>query len=146
MEPLSMVKADADGGPEIMTITIPRSSALALAAAALAAPGRAWAQTSASAIRIGTSPASTQAEAYYAEQLGFFKQAGITTTQTFVTRSTDTLAAIIRGDLDIGLTSPQAIANAIIHGVPIQIIATAAVFAGNPPPTQLFVPKGSALG
>jgi len=132
----------------MMTTTIPRSRALALvaAAAAAAAPLRAVAQTSVSTIRIGTSPASTQAEAYYAEQLGVFKQAGITATQTFVTRSTDTLAAVTRGDLDIGLTSPQAIANAIIHGLPMQIIATAAVFAGNPPPTQLFVLKGSPLG
>ncbi len=129
-----------------MTTTIPRSSAIALAAAALAAPRRAWAQTSSPALRIGTSAASTQAEAYYAEQFGYFKQAGIATTQTIVTRSTDTLSAIIRGDLDIGLTSPQAIANAIIHGFPIQVIATAAVFAGNPPPSRLFVLKSSPLG
>lgn len=122
---------------------MPRSSALALVAAAVAHPSRARAQ--AATVRVGASAAATQAEAYYAEQLGIFKQAGITTVQTVVTRSTDTLAAVVRGDLDVGSTSPQAIANAIIHGFPLRIIATGAVYAGDPPPVQLFVGQGSTL-
>jgi len=122
---------------------ITRSAALALATAAALAPRIARAQ--ASTIRIGASAAATNAEAYYADQLGMFKQVGVTTTQTVVTRSSETLPAIIRGDLDIGCTAPQGIANAIIHGFPIQAIAAAAVFAGNPPPSGLFVANNSPL-
>jgi NitT/TauT family transport system substrate-binding protein len=122
---------------------ISRSTAIALGVAAVAVPHRASAQ--AATVRVGASAAATQAEAYYAEQLGVFKQAGIATTQTIVTRSSDTLSAIIRGDLDVGSTTPQAIANAIIHGIPIQIIATGGIFAGDPAPVQLVVSKKAPL-
>lgn len=118
-----------------------RSRALALAAAgatAAALPRRAWAQTA--PIRVGTSPAATQAEAYYADQLGFFKAAGLTVTQTIVTRGIDSLAGVVASTLDVGMTTPQALANAIIHEIPIQVIATGAVYA-DPPPFQLYVEK-----
>jgi NitT/TauT family transport system substrate-binding protein len=129
---------------DLMTrTTISRSTAIALIAAAAAIPRRTIAQ--ASTVRVGASAAATQAEAYYGEQLGMFKQAGITTQQTIVTRSSDTLSAMIRGDLDVGSTTPQAIANAIIHGIPIQVIATGAVFAGDPVPVQLLVSKKAPL-
>lgn len=117
-------------------------ASVAAAAAALMAPRRVWAQTA--AVRVGASPASTQAEAYYAEQLGFFKHAGIATTQTIVTRGADSLAGVVRGDLDVGSTTPPSIANAIIHEIPIRIIATGAVYT-DPPPFQLFVAKDSPL-
>lgn len=123
--------------------TISRSTALAVLCSAVAVPHIARAQNS--TVRVGASPAATQAEAYYAEQLGIFKAAGISTTQTIVTRSSDSLAAVIAGDLDVGSTTPQAIGNAIIHGIPIRVIATGAVYAGNPPPVQLFVAKNSTL-
>ena len=126
-----------------MASRISRSAALGLAAVTMLAPRRARSQTS--PIRIGTGVAATQAEAYYAEQLGVFKQAGIATTQTIVTRGNDTLASIVRGDLDVGSTTPQGIANAIIHGVPIQIIATGAVFAGDPAPVQFVVSKKAPI-
>ena len=38
------------------------------------------ARAQAASVRIAASAAATQAEAYYADQLGFFKQAGITAT------------------------------------------------------------------
>ncbi len=126
------------------TRTISRSAALALAGAAVVArPIRVWAQ--ASTVRVGASAAATQAEAYYAEQLGMFKQAGITTQQTIVRRSSDSLPAMVRGDLDVGSTTPQVIANAIIHGIPIQVIATGGVFAGDPSPVQLLVSNKAPL-
>jgi NitT/TauT family transport system substrate-binding protein len=124
--------------------TISRSHALALAAAATTLRPR-LVGAQASTVRVGASAAATQAEAYYAEQLGMFKQAGITTQQTIVTRSSDTLSAIVRGDLDVGSTTPQAIANAIIHGIPIVVIATGGVFAGDPAPVQLLVSKKAPL-
>jgi NitT/TauT family transport system substrate-binding protein len=127
-----------------MKPTLSRSAALVLGAAAAVAPRRVWSQA-ASTVRVGASAAATQAEAYYGEQLGVFKAAGITTTQTIVTRSSDTLTAIIRGDLDVGSTTPQAIANAIIHGIPIHVIATGGVYAGDPLPVQLVVSRKAPI-
>ena len=44
------------------------------------------------------SAAATQAEAYYADQLGYFKQAGITATLSSAARSAETLQLVARGD------------------------------------------------
>ena len=120
-----------------------RKSMLAAGTAAFAIPGAARAQSA--IVRFGASPAATQAEAFYAGQLGIFKDAGITTTNTLVTRSADTAPAMLRGDIDVGSTSPQVLANAIIRGLPLQIIATGAIYAGDPPPVQLLVSKKAPL-
>jgi NitT/TauT family transport system substrate-binding protein len=119
-----------------------RSSAIALVAGAAAAPYVARADSA--TVRVGASPAATQAEAYYADQLGFFKQAGLITEQQIVTRSADTLQLVVSGNLDVGSTAPQSIANAIIHGFPLRVIAAGAVYAGNPPPVQFCVAKTTA--
>lgn len=129
-----------------MNRTTSRSAALAATAAAIAAttvPRRAWSQ--AAPVRAGASPAATQAEVYYGEQLGVFRQMGISTTSTIVTRSSDSLAGVVRGDLDVGSTTPQAVANAIIHSLPIQVIATGAVYAGDPVPVQFVVSKKAPI-
>ena len=74
-----------------MTRAVTRASAIALAAAGASAPRLVLGQVS--VVRVGASAAATQAEAYYGEQLGVFKQFGIATQQTIVTRSSDTLSA-----------------------------------------------------
>lgn len=127
----------------MMPHRLTRARALALGVAAVAAPRVASAQ--AATVRVGASAAATQAEAYYGEQLGVFKDAGIKTTSTIVTRSSDSLSALLRGDLEVGSTTPQVIANAIIHGFPIQVIATGAIYAGDPRPVQLLVSKKAPL-
>ena len=46
---------------------------------------------------------------------------------------------MVRGDLDVGSTTPQAIANAHHSRHPDPVIATGAVYTGDPRPVQLVV-------
>jgi ABC-type nitrate/sulfonate/bicarbonate transport system substrate-binding protein len=127
---------------------MPRASALRIGvAAALAAgtsifPGRTSAQSA--PLRFAASPASTQAEAFYADKLGFFKQAGITSTETIVTRGSDAVNGVVDGDFDIGCSTPPSIASAIIHGLAIRVIAPGPVYV-NPAPFGLYVAKSSPV-
>lgn len=127
---------------------VSRARAVGIGSGALLAtalrPRSACAQTL-SSVHFAASPAATQAEAYYAEQLGFFKQAGITTTQTFVTRGPDALAGVLGGDFDVGSSTPPSIANAIIRGIRIRVIAPGMVYVGNPAPFGLFVLNDSPI-
>jgi NitT/TauT family transport system substrate-binding protein len=123
-----------------------RGRAMALAASGAAAlagfPAVARAQTS--TIRIGASGAATQAEGYFADQLGYFKQSGITATITTTLRGAETLAAISRGDLDFASATPQGVANAIIHNIPLRIIAVGSIYV-DPPAVGLYVAKDSKI-
>jgi NitT/TauT family transport system substrate-binding protein len=125
---------------------ITRGRAFALTASGAAAfagfPAVVRAQTS--TIRIAASGAATQAEGYFADQLGVFKQAGISATITTTLRGSETLAAVSRGDIDIAAATPEGIANAILHNIPLKIIAIGGVFT-EPPSVGLFVAKDSTI-
>ncbi len=95
-------------------------------------------------VRIAASPAATQAEAYYAEQLGIFKQAGISTTLSTASRGAETLAGIARGDIDVAHATPQGIANAVIHNIPLKIFAAGAIYV-EPAAVGLYVTKDSPM-
>src|SRR6202021_2716733 len=109
-----------NAGVAEMKSSITRGRALALAAsgAAVAAGVPAIVRAQTSAIRIAASSAATQAEGYFADQLGFFKQAGLSATITTTGRGAETLEAVVRGDIDIASATPEGIAKAIIHNIP----------------------------
>jgi NitT/TauT family transport system substrate-binding protein len=123
-----------------------RGRALALAAsgatAAAGFPAIVRAQTS--TVRIAASGAATQAEGYFADQLGVFKAAGITATITTTLRGAETLAAVSRGDIDIAAATPEGIANAILHNIPLKVIAIGGIYT-EPPAVGLFVSKDSTI-
>ena len=124
---------------------ITRGRALALAASSAAVtvfPARVRAQSS--SVRIAASPAATQAEAYFADQLGYFKAAGITATLSTAARSAETLAGVARGDIDVASATPEGIANAIIHNIPLRIIAIGTIYV-EPAALGLFVAKDSTV-
>jgi NitT/TauT family transport system substrate-binding protein len=124
-------------------ITRGRALALAASGAALTVfPARVRAQSS--PVRIAASAAATQAEAYFAEQLGYFKSAGITATLSSAARSAETLAAVARGDIDVASATPEGIANAIIHNIPLRIIAVGTIYV-EPPALGLYVAKDSPI-
>jgi NitT/TauT family transport system substrate-binding protein len=80
-------------------------------------------------VRIGMTPGIATSEAYIAEQLGYFKRAKVDVVLTQYSRTPYVLDAVLTGSLDLGLTTPQTIANAIIHGLPIRAVGTGMVFA-----------------
>lgn len=83
------------------------------------------AQTSAGSlsIRLGDVPVDQFAEGYYAQDMGFFKNAGLNVELMPITTGAQISAAIAGGAMDIGISNTAGLANAISHGAPFVIVA-----------------------
>lgn len=101
----------------------------------------------ATTIRIGTAGADANAEAYYAQELGLFQKAGINAQIQTIPRGAGATitAAILGGSLDIGEGDLIALAAAHEHGLPITILAPAALYSSAAPTTALVVAKASPI-
>lgn len=119
-----------------------RSSLLALAAAALAAPRAALAQGT-PAIRIGTSAAETYAQAFYAQELGLFTKAGLNVEIVTLATGSAVATAVAGGAVDIGVATVVSLANAIIRGLPFVMIAPSGMHTTKAPVGLLLVTKAS---
>jgi NitT/TauT family transport system substrate-binding protein len=96
-------------------------------------------------IHIGSVAAETYAEVYYAQDLGFFKKAGLNVDiQTFASGGQVT-AGVASGALDIGGASTSSIAAAHVRDVPVFLVAPAAVYSDAAPTGELAVLKTSAV-
>jgi NitT/TauT family transport system substrate-binding protein len=127
-------------------MVVSRTHALALIAAALAAPSAARAQAPAT-LRVGTPGNDGNALAYYAFENGFFRKAGIVAQiQTIRAGSGAGIAgAVIGGALDVGEGDIIAVAAAREHGLPLALIAPSFLHRGPAPVTALIVAKSSAV-
>lgn len=123
-----------------------RSEVLAGTAALMLAVRRpAWSQSPLATLRVGTSPADGYAQAWYAQDQGLFAKAGVTVdVQTFNSGSA-AASALLGGSLDIGVTTPIPIANAVIRGVPFGIIAAGAVTTLKAPQLLIVVRKSGPI-
>lgn len=109
-----------------------------------ALPIRVDAQSS-QAIRIAEIAIDLYAEAYYAQDLGLFKKAGLTVEITTFANGGTASTAVAAGAADVGVSNPVAIANAFTHGVPLTILAGAGLYSTNAASTALCVAKNSPL-
>jgi len=109
-----------------------RSSVLgamvALTAIAFAAPGSAWAQASATPIKlaasaIGRPPIFSNTFVDVGEAMGFFKAAGVEVTFRWFQRGADTARSVVTGDVAVGFTATQPALNLIAGGAPVVVIA-----------------------
>lgn len=124
---------------------ISRATVLGLAAAtAVARPTPASAQTA--PIRFGYSLAG---ESYYlplyAEQLGFFKQAGLAIELVNFATSGAIIAAALGNAIDVGFCDVPGAANAFNRGFPIAYFAGGAVYETNNAATLLCVLPDSPI-
>jgi NitT/TauT family transport system substrate-binding protein len=118
-----------------------------LRGAAAAAGGALWpayARAADATIRVASSPSATQAQAFYAERLGLFHSAGISSVLTKVTRGAESIAAVANGSIDVGIATPEIVGNAIIHGLPIRMIASGPIFI-EPAPIGLYALKSGPV-
>ena len=81
----------------------------------------------ATAVRVGASPIDPGAEPYYADEMGFFTKAGLKATVTTVPNANAMVASIVSGGIDVGFLGINVIEEAYAKGVPLVIIAPAAV-------------------
>jgi NitT/TauT family transport system substrate-binding protein len=124
-----------------------RSMAMLLVIACLVfagAPG--GAQTAGTPIRIGTFASDLGAQALYAKDLGFFQRAGLDVDVSPAGNGPSILAAVAGGSLDIGWGNAISVAQAAQRGIPVTILAIAAVDDTTKPVTGLLaVPRNSPL-
>jgi ABC-type nitrate/sulfonate/bicarbonate transport system substrate-binding protein len=101
---------------------------VALTAIAFAAPGSAWAQASATPIKlaasaIGRPPIFSNTFVDVGEAMGFFKAAGVEVTFRWFQRGADTARSVVTGDVAVGFTATQPALNLIAGGAPVVVIA-----------------------
>lgn len=121
-----------------------RSQFLALAAGAVAAgiPARSRAQT-ADRIRVGSTANDSYAEPFYAADEGFFTRAGLNVEVIRFPNGGAVTTAAAGNAIDVGITNPISLANAVEHGLPFAFFAAAGVY--NPKEVALCVAADSPV-
>ncbi len=117
---------------------------LLVAIALLAVPGPARAED-ANAIHVLAVPIDLYAQAYYAQDLGLFKAAGLDVAITTMANGGVVATALAGGSGDIGVSNTVQTATAIERGVPLTVIAGAGMYSTRAPSTAICVTKGSPL-
>src|SRR6185312_2408628 len=90
-------------------------------------------------------PADNSAEVYYAQDLGYFKDAGLDVRVTSMTNSGAIIAARAGGAGDIGNSVIGSAAQAREKGIPVRFIAPAGLYVDATPTSALFVAKDSPI-
>jgi len=117
---------------------------LALAIAALALPSGGQTQTLPT-LKVAATANDTFAEAYYAQDMGFFKKAGLAVDlQTFANGAAVT-SAVAGNAADVGISNPVGLANAFSHSAPFTLIAGGGMYSSKAPTTVMCVAKDSPL-
>lgn len=111
--------------------------------AATALPARA--QSATASVRVGATANDTYAEAYYAQDMGFFTKAGLAVEITTFTNGAAVSAAIAAGALDVGISNPVQLGNAVGRGIPFVYIAGGGLYSTTAPTTVLCVAKDSPI-
>jgi NitT/TauT family transport system substrate-binding protein len=103
-------------------------------------PGRARA---ADALHIASIPLDAGAEAYYAYDMGYFRDAGIDAQVDSMASGAAILPAVTSGAIDIGFSNLISIAVAYKHNVPVTLLAPGSLYTASIPTSVLMVPKDS---
>jgi NitT/TauT family transport system substrate-binding protein len=90
-------------------------------------------------------PADNSAEVYYAQELGYFKDAGLDVRITGMTNSGAIIAALAGGGGDIGNAVVGSVADARAKGIPILYIAPAGLYDSASPTAALVTTKDSPI-
>lgn len=122
-----------------------QASALLLGGAAAAfAPARTLAQTL-TTIHVITLPIEAGAEAFYAQQLGYFTKAGINVEIEPASNGGASASAVAGNAVEIGYADMVSIATARAKGVPFVVVAPAALHVSAAPTTELLVAANSPI-
>lgn len=119
-----------------------RTAFLAAGAAVSLAPRRAWAD---GPVRVMTLPIDQGAQAFYAQDLGMFKRAGLDTQVAITNFGTQVAAAVAGGSIEIGQSNIISLAAAHERGLPFALIAAAGLYSSAKPTSMMLVEKNSPL-
>lgn len=96
-------------------------------------------------LQVGVFPTEGAAPAFYAQELGYFKDAGLDVTLTTITSASAIAAAVSSGSLDVGFGSAVPLAVARSRGIAFRIIAPSVVYSGPPATQVMAVAKTSTI-
>jgi NitT/TauT family transport system substrate-binding protein len=96
-------------------------------------------------VRVGATANDTYAEAYYAQDMGFFTRGALSVEITTFTNGAAVSSAVASGALDVGISNPVQLGNAIGHGIPFAFLAGAGAYNTALPTTVLCVAKDGPI-
>jgi NitT/TauT family transport system substrate-binding protein len=114
-----------------------------LGASASAVPLRLRAQTT--KIRVAYTTSDAGIEPVYGQAQGIFAKAGLDVELQPYGAGLLMIESIAAGVLDIALTDPMQLANAVLRGIPLGIFAGGASYSFKTPPTLMCVAKNSPV-
>jgi ABC-type nitrate/sulfonate/bicarbonate transport system substrate-binding protein len=127
--------------PMLKTNFFACAAAALLLCGALALPSAARAADP--TIVVGTAGKETDAEVYYAQDMGFFKKAGLNVEIQTLPNGAAVASAVASGALQIGDSNTLSLATARQKGLPFAIFAPGAVYQSTTPTTSVGVaPNG----
>jgi NitT/TauT family transport system substrate-binding protein len=97
----------------------------------------------ADALSIATIPLDAGAEAYYALDNGYFRDAGIDATIAPIASGAATASAVAGGTIDIGFSNLISIAAAYKRNLPFTLLAPGSYYTASIPTSVLMVPLNS---
>jgi NitT/TauT family transport system substrate-binding protein len=112
---------------------------------ALAAASTLPVRAAGTTLTIGTAPNDPYAQAYYALDMGFFKQAGLDVSIVTMDGGAAIAAGVASGALDIGVSNPVQLATAVAHGLPVVYFAGGGMYTSENPLPVLCVAKDSPI-
>jgi NitT/TauT family transport system substrate-binding protein len=124
--------------------SVSRSVALALVAAGLFAvrqPARA--QAAPATVRIGTMSIDPFGETYFGVDQGIYHSNGIDAQLSTLPNGSTIVQSVLGGDLDVGLANIVTVAAAVAKGIPLVMIAPAALYSAKHSYSRLCVAKTS---
>jgi NitT/TauT family transport system substrate-binding protein len=96
-------------------------------------------------IRVLATAIDLYSGAYYAQEEGFFKRAGLDVQITTLASGGAVGTALAGGSAEIGVSNVVNVATAFARGVPFTLIAGAGLYSTQASPTAVYVAKSSAL-
>lgn len=112
------------------------------ASAAAALPVRALA---AAPLRVATSPTDAAAQPYYAQDLGYFHDAGIDPEIVAMANGSVVVSAVVGNAVEIGFANLTSLIVAFKHGIPITVVAPGPYLDSKQPVAPLVVAKNSPI-
>ncbi len=128
------------------TRSMPRSAAVALIAGAMLTAARpAGAQGAPAPVRIGTMSLDPFGETYFGVDQGIYRTNGIDAQLSTLPNGSTIVQSVLGGDLDVGLANIVTVAAAVAKGIPLLMIAPAALYSAKHSYSRLCVAKNSPL-
>src|ERR1700733_4361915 len=94
-----------------------------------------------STINVAAMPIAGAAQVFFAQELGFFKAAGLDVHLTVLASGAAIVPATTSGTVDIGFGSPSPLILAHAKGLPLRFITYAQLYTGPPVTSSLVAAK-----